>query len=413
MIVGIAGTFFSMVVLGNTNVENVQAVFKQALGNALPVGFVGILLTLIFYPVSGWLQSGLERAAAEATRKAIEYRGNRDFASAEILLNAFQAVAQLPPKLNSALEPLANLQKTLDTVLGRVLQGLDTKWTESSAKLEKHVEAVAVSIAALRLSVGTVGESLQGMSATLQETAQGAKELQALARESAKQVTQITQSTKELHQGVVESSEALGHAAAKLTEFPETARLELAQAFKDVASKSAPVWKELSDSFIGTLSNATAQEIQGIRSGAEAASKKLEDAATKLHEVAANLSDSVVRVIREAIEALKEPLQNFDATYRRDYPKLLKELKDTLSDTAKQSDRVESLIAASNLAGGNVDQLEKSWNRLSDKASNAADTLGRVARDLESALDRLNEVQGHWLALRLYPSQYKLAAGGK
>jgi DNA repair ATPase RecN len=154
-----------------------------------------------------------------------------------------------------------------------------------------------------------------------------------------------------------------------------------------------------------------------IRTSAEEAGKKLEEAAKSLQLVAGSLthsvSTSVSTAVQQGIEALKGPILDFDKAFRRDYPQYLQDLRQSLAATASQLNTVQKLVGDAQHASGQVQQLQRSWQALSGRVDETSQALAKAARELESALDRLNETEGRWLAVRLYPSKYKIAIGGR
>lgn len=151
LLVGIAGTLFgvfefatrSMAINGD-RLTQIGQILSESMAKAFPVGFVGLMLMLVFQLALATPVSRLFRAASEATRKALEHRGvvSRTLSDSISLsiAEAMRPVSTLGTTLSEHLQPVVT---ALGERLEQSLSLVKLQFGEIDQSTQRFIKATA------------------------------------------------------------------------------------------------------------------------------------------------------------------------------------------------------------------------------------------------------------------------------
>jgi hypothetical protein len=173
LIVGIAGSLFGLFEFANssshgltdiTNGKGAQVNFSELLANsmakAFPVGFVGLVLMLIFQVWATVPESRLRHAVAGAIGRAVEERRKLCRSQAAIVEAAVVSIGQ-------AMKPLENLESTLARTITPVVSEFAKQMEGSLAFFKKQFDALTGAATKIDEAVNAVERNIR----ILEETA--------------------------------------------------------------------------------------------------------------------------------------------------------------------------------------------------------------------------------------------------
>lgn len=218
LIVGISGTLFGVFEFAFRAQEaisdkSIPASEQMALlgkylsgsmAKAFPVGFMGLMLTLIFQVWAAFPERRLLNALSTATRKALQQRERMSRSQADI-------VRQSTERLETAMQPLADLKDTLTLSVQPVI-------AEFGERLDQSLNLVKVQTEKLQESTESVHEAVQSVHegvSSLEAVAESLKVLLHKAPDVLERIIRIQ-----------------GHQEASLIEFDECLSEQLRQTQK-------------------------------------------------------------------------------------------------------------------------------------------------------------------------------------
>ena len=151
LLVGIAGTLFGVFEFASRTMHvrgdvlaQIGGILAESMAKAFPVGFVGLMLMLVFQLGLGGPVSRLHRAASEATTRALEHRGivSRTLAEtiASSIAESMRPVSTLGATVSEHLQPVvAALGERLEQSLSLVR----LQFGEIEQSTERFIEATA------------------------------------------------------------------------------------------------------------------------------------------------------------------------------------------------------------------------------------------------------------------------------
>jgi uncharacterized coiled-coil protein SlyX len=180
LLVGIGGTLFGIFEfasrvrnLTGDRLTQIGSILAESMAKAFPVGLVGLVLMLVFQLALATPISRLYKAASEATRRALEYRGEVSRTIAESIADsigaAMRPVSTLGVTVSEHLQPVVTtlgerLEQSLSLVkvqFGEIDQSTQ-RFIKATGSLHESTDALLKTSARLEELLRTVPEVLAG-----------------------------------------------------------------------------------------------------------------------------------------------------------------------------------------------------------------------------------------------------------
>jgi hypothetical protein len=163
LLVGIAGTLFgvfefasrTMHVYGDV-LAQIGGILAESMAKAFPVGFVGLMLMLVFQLALGGPVSRLHRAASEATTRALEHRGVVSRTLAETIASS----------IAESMRPVSTLGETVSEHLQPVVSALGERLDQSLSLVRLQFGEIDRSTQRFIEATGHLRESANAMTKT-------------------------------------------------------------------------------------------------------------------------------------------------------------------------------------------------------------------------------------------------------
>lgn len=297
VVVGIAGTFFALFQFayqtGSTaTVAAVSELLRSSLSNAFPVGFVGLLWTVLAYFFCQQQVDRLRRVAATATESALSARADHMTSPA----------LQLQHALHQELEPLRQFDVTLGEKLEPVMLAFRDQLAASGELLQQQVLPLSQAADGIR-------ESHQAMAGVLNNLAGAAGRL-----------PETLSSIADLHQRTADATESMRIELAGASESVKQAAVLLASASYEVSQSGARL-QSIATEQIGTIGTAIAAageaqarliagKLEPLREGIASASGNIRESAELMASTPGRLVQEHTAFLRTVLETLKSQWQS-------------------------------------------------------------------------------------------------------
>lgn len=395
LVVGIAGTFFAMfqfaieAARGFESAERMSRLLATGLAQAFPVGFVGLMLTIVGHFVAFFLESGLRNAVTDATQHAMQARRDAAQGPYDVILEA--------------LSPLRNLDETLRTGLQPVLAGFHEHLQATSELIGRQIQPLAEAVAGFQTAVTGLKpvsetmtravESLPAALARIEEAQAGARRqfeamesAQAETRQAAERfLAQVEPASRQLS----DAAGTLTGAAASLESIPEALRAETETQLRALAAGSVASWSQTGNRLLTELGQSFETHISAIERTANAASAKLAEAAQQItvlsNTAQFTLEGSLHRFLTDAVKRLEPTLAAADEALRSRIPALLEDLRAAAAESAALRASAVDIVQ-------NLERARARWSGAAAELDSAFQTLRRAAPARES--DFSSEIAG-------------------
>lgn len=334
LLVGIGGTLFGVFefasrasgVTGDRLTE-IGSLLSESMAKAFPVGFVGLMLMLVFQLSLAAPLSALHRAASEATRRALEHRGTVSRTLAE----------SIGESIAESMKPVSTLGETVSVHLQPVVSSLGVRLEES--------------FALVKLQFGAIDQSTQRFikaTSNLQQTSNAltnsSSRMEDLFRALPK-VLARTEKIQDLHDTAMAElttsvrrdlalldtvTGSLDRLQEGLTELPERvaerAAVAIAPVFERVATESATTWHDLVHIVAVDIQRDYAEFIASSREEVRRVNAEMRSASEAIRQLAEAAQSSMTEPLQTAIETARREtsaaLAEVDTFVRERYPAL-------------------------------------------------------------------------------------------
>lgn len=271
LIVGIAGTLFGVFEFaartrslpGGDRLAEMGGILAESIAKAFPVGFIGLVLMLIFQIALALPISKLHDAASNATRRALEDRGEVSQTLSESIATAIGA------SIAKSMEPVSTLGETVSEHLQPIVVTLGDRLEQSLAlvksqfgAIDKSTQRFTDATAHLQTSASamtTTSDELRKVMASAPSVLAKTAELQDLQHRALKQIQAAFDKDLRIASHVTETLEHVSNAISLLPEeLIRQATAAVATSFDRVASQSLESWQTLSGDLRAELQLQTA-----------------------------------------------------------------------------------------------------------------------------------------------------------
>ncbi|HXG07845.1 MAG TPA: hypothetical protein VNI77_11035 [Nitrososphaera sp.] len=397
LITGIAGTFYGLfhfaqsVTQGGSQIDNYAQKLNEGMANAFPVGFVGLVLTFFGHLAVSSREGRLREAAAKGMETCFRLRKTTTFF--QTLSGSLKTLEGLPNAIAKSLEPIKDLENTLDQTLRPVISSFEQQLKTTSGLIQSQFELLQGAVSTIQRTLSTVSKTVESLHQTISGLPNVLETLTGHANRANEQVIAAGILLDRLERNAIEFSEAAKAAATQLGNLPSQMRSDLKDAFSEMALKAGEFWKDKFDVVLTQLANTVANHILAIERAAQSAASSIDGAAGAILSVAVQcrqvLENSIPAATSAAIEKLKEPVRELDEAFRRNYPEAI----------ARLSSELQRSISIIQDAKASIDSLSRSAPEL-DVALKAWQDLESQLRSCTERLEKLIPLSAEWSALR-------------
>jgi chromosome segregation ATPase len=416
LVVGIAGTFFGMVLFAGDprGLQSTSEIYKSlinALAHAFPIGFFGLVWTVAGHYIVGNSEDRLRQAAARATNRTIEYRFKKedDTAKSPVTL-LYAAIDAIPSQMSSALQPLENLEITLAKTLTPVIDAFKEGWATTAQDMRDSLRAMSTSIVGLQESIAKLERPIGEMSETFGQITETTQVLQKIATDAATQARLASEAVIKLDRSLADGATAIDKAAVRVSELPEVIRDQTAAAFSNVAAACRPAWEELSKEFVGSLTNASANTLNDIKTATLESCTEIKKAGELLNQISATLGQALKEAIEGAIDTISKPVTDLDSVFRTEYPKVIDKLQPVLQDAGRNLSALRQTLDDMNSSNAKTTMILQAWTQLGSTIQDANRSIRGSADRLSSMLNDLSVFDDYLISIRVPKRRHKASS---
>jgi len=325
LLVGIAGTLFGVFEFASRTMHvrgdvlaQIGEILAESMAKAFPVGFVGLMLMLVFQLALGGPVARLHRAASEATTRALEHRGVVSRTLAETIASS----------IAESMRPVSTLGETVSERLQPVVSALGERLEQSLSLVRLQFGEIDRSTQRFIEATGHLSDSANAMTNT-------SGRLEELLKSTPK-VLANTDRVQQLHKDLLERlgksfaehvenangiADVLQRVRASAEGLPEELVRQLAAGmqpmFERLATDAAATWETLSQELGGELRQAhqdfvrqTAEDIAGVyksvRGAADQWQRLGDDSRTLISEPLQRTLDTIEASSAQALGTVAE-----------------------------------------------------------------------------------------------------------
>jgi hypothetical protein len=258
LIVGIAGTLFGVFEFaartrslpGGDRLAQMGGILAESIAKAFPVGFIGLMLMLIFQIALAKPISSLHDAASNATRRALENRGSVSDTLADSIASA------IGTSIAESMEPVSTLGATVSEHLQPIVVTLGDRLEQSLAlvksqfgAIDKSTQRFTDATAHLQTSASamtTTADELRKVMASAPAVLAKTAELQNLQHRALTQIQSAFDRDLKIASHVTETLDRVTNAISSLPEeLVSRATAAVKASFDEVAAQSLKSWQTL------------------------------------------------------------------------------------------------------------------------------------------------------------------------
>ncbi len=429
LLVGIAGTLFGVFEFafqgsaalsreGADRVLELGKLLSTSMAKAFPVGFVGLLATFFAQLWATRPEDKLRSALLEATRKALKKRG-------EYCKTQSQIVSEAVDRIDKAMKPLENLEKTLKETIEPVI-------TAFGERLDQSLKLLGEQFSQLREITGGVKETVKSLQAGVSSLKEVPKSLDSLlkkapavlenldkVREHQLKSLQAFDASLESHkEQAAQISAALNETLQSLKTLPEEVISRSETTLNKVIEQSVSLWSKMSGEFSDRLHrdyqgllevisdragniegsvSSTLEQIQQMNQQTSEATEKMRGLPDKLSDA---LNNSFSQMRDEARIAWNQRMNDFVATVQEEYTNYVSSIQKrageiegsirTVSDEVRRVSQESQLL----LIGPVAQIIDNAKQDVSEWLSNAnlelANRYSQAREDILFLSEKLN-----------------------
>lgn len=299
LIVGVAGTFFAMfkfaVSVTATGVapETISRLLATGLATAFPVGFVGLLLSVVFHFVAYRWENRLSLEVNDATRNAMRLRQ--------------QAGKGVLEQIQESLAPLQNLQETLQGSLQPVIEGFRSQLGATSKLIEDQIQPLSKAVGAFSAAVDGLAKPSQALADAARELPSSLQESTRVQAENRAVLVESAQFVRETSVVFQEASGAFKDATVQWHSLPADLRAGFEEQLERMSTTASKLWNGSSEELFASLKPACAI--------LEASAASLGVGASALSAIPQTICGQLVAGLERLASTAEQGVTSLQATY--------------------------------------------------------------------------------------------------
>jgi ABC-type transporter Mla subunit MlaD len=398
VIVGISGTFFGMgwfaQHLSSTNPSEVNRLLQQAMAQSFPIGFIGLLLTLIFHPIISLREQALREAATDAVNRALVM--NSQVPAANDWDAVLKLLGDLPPKIGEIIE------HNQEVLVARFIEATDksiqplkelfaesrSEWNETVVKLDKQSKRVSTAVDELTDGVRELRQPITSLTDSISQVKDTVSAMQALAVGVAQETQKAAVALQGLQIGILATSESLKGAADELEKLPSVASTNLKESFSEIVKASGAAYQDFGERYTSSIAQIAYSAIGNISGAAQTAGNTLTAASQELMNAVVTFNPGLTTAITQGAETLRRPMVEFDSTFREHFPDALDNLAKTLEKLTPQMNQGATVAERIAKAGEQTANAAEAWKSLQVNLVGVTNALKPIATVFEQTAGR-------------------------
>jgi len=398
VIVGISGTFFGMgwfaQHLSSTNPSEVNRLLQQAMAQSFPIGFIGLLLTLIFHPIISLREQALREAATDAVNRALMMNSQVPAA------NDWDAVLKLLENLPLRIGEI--IQHNQEVLVAGFIEATDksihplkelfaesrSEWNETVVKLDKQSKRVSTAVDELTDGVRELRQPITSLTDSISQVKDTVSAMQALAVSVAQETQKAAIALQVLQRGISSTSESLKGAADELEKLPSVASANLKESFSEVVQASGAAYQDFGERYTSSIEQIAYAAIANISGAAQTAGNTLTAASKELMNAVVTFNPGLTTAISEGAETLRRPIVEFDSAFREHFPDALDSLGKTLEKLTPQMNQGATVVERMAKAGEQAANAAEAWKSLQANIVGVTNAVRPIATVFEQTAAR-------------------------
>jgi hypothetical protein len=312
LLVGIAGTLFgmfefasrSMAVTGD-RLTQIGSILAESIAKAFPVGFIGLLLMLLFQLFLAAPTFRLYSAASNATRLALQHRG---VVSSTLAESIAASIAESMAPVSSLGETISEHLQPVMTSLG---EGLDQSLKLVKAQfgeIDKSTDRFIKSTSNLHQSTNALNNTAASLSNLLKATPKvlaKTEKIQELQERALSQISVSFEQNLELATALSDGLHRVRNSAEALPEELIKRTVEaIGPAFERLATESVSMWGDLVRGIAGDLQKEYAEFVTGTRDEIGRVHGEIRSAADEWQRLAAQSETLISAPLRKGLDQI-------------------------------------------------------------------------------------------------------------
>ncbi len=273
LVVGVAGTFFALFsALSQPGVD--YRTIAAALPNALPVGFVGLVLSLGGHYLAFKMEHSFRDAVSKGTQRALAKRMDLARSPSDTIR---EAIEQLSSVLQKSLEP--------------VLERLEDKIQDATRVTSEQIQPLSNAIGDFSGAIKELKSPLELMHQSVEKLPAALGRLEEIEGSVQRMVAGTAVAMESVEARLSESAGGLADLTGKLVPLPELLTSVVGQRLQELARGTAEVWTRHTEHVLADIRPA-AETLTGSAARLHDAAGRMEEANTALQGTADELRSS-------------------------------------------------------------------------------------------------------------------------
>lgn len=434
LIVGIAGTLFGLFefsynsfrVVSDPSLVPGQRILEMgkylslSMSKAFPVGFFGLLFTLISQIFITGPEHRLRKGVAEATKKALGIREQVSQSQADVINKSIKAI-------KDGMRPLEDLRTTLSDTLQPVIEKFEQQLRttmnlvqEQFSQLQNATNAVQGSVDAVQTGVISLKEIAQGLETILQDAPSVLKTTAQLNGKLQKSILDFEHKWQSCLEVTQTATQNFGSAAKELSEIPKSLRTQSSLSFTALSKSIKTEWdhklEEIDQSF-NSSTNAILKTSQLLQENAVSLGQVPEILKNQSEEIMASFQETSLQRWDNVSRGLQGEIQEQYLTrvisIEKETKQLLKSLTDSSTEIRKVAQEAHNLMAKSfklavqevrndvielvkqvdHSVSSKIPQSVQSLTQLQLALNQSVSQMGKSQERLQEWLEKIEQVQ--------------------
>jgi hypothetical protein len=352
--------------------EEIGRQLAVGISHAFPVGFVGLILSVIAHFIASSVEDRFRKSVNDATQHAMQIR---------------QATGQSAfDRLEAVLAPLQNLQQVLAGSLQPVIAGFQQQLADTSALIQGQIQPLASAVAAMRTAIEALAQPTANLAAAAAGLPQTLAETACLQRDNRELLDRTAAIVKESSDTFHAAATSMQQASAGLHEIPGSLRSTFETELVRMGNESQRLWNEAARDHFAALSPAC----ESLATSANS----LRDTSAALNSVPASLSAQLQSALADLSTLHAHQLSEFSERSFDAWAEVCRRFVDRMNEaTTAFCDRVLAATAQTAMA---LDNAGREVQNLANQASHhldssVAELYRRSLVELRPHLQRMDE----------------------
>lgn len=399
LIVGLAGTFFGMAAfaqkvpgLGAASANEVVDALGNALGTSFPVGFLGLLLTVVANPIASLVESRLRESAKDAINHALRMRtavlsqeGSNTLLAVlrKLPENIANAIAVSQTGLVAQLEPLLRLPEAIKSANEESLVPLRILFEESRKEWKDTVTKLSQQSKRMADAIERLEQPIVALTGKIDQVSNLVVSIEEVINRVLANAGKTSETIQQLQQQVEATVQSMQSSAEQLRGIPDLVRQDLSRLNEDVVAAIRAYYEGLGTSYVAGVRDLAVAASGDITTSAQSASAMLTGAANSLRVVADTFAPDLQSAVKAGADQLHSYLSEFNTAFQQHFPAAVDKLQASLATASGEIETargvLEAMAQSANLAANSA----KAWSEMDAALVDMNKTLQSTSKELK------------------------------